>query len=605
MSSKIENILNSIPIAIVVLEVDTTHVSYLNNSAMQLFEIDNSSMESIDFSKFFVDKVDLLDLLVNVDINNQINDVELCMIKSKSKENIWVKTAAQKGLYEGVNTTFLTFHDYTADKSLELELKESRKKAETASFAKSAFLANMSHEIRTPMNSIIGFSEILAKRLQDPRNQEYINSVVKSGRALLDLINDVLDYSKIEAGRFKLNNNSTNLYRMVSDVYELFYYDAEIKGLKFSFSYPPNFPLFFTVDETRLKQVLINLVSNSIKFTHEGQIKLNVELNKIDDIKYEASFIISDTGIGVDKKQQEKIFEAFAQQEFHDTKKYGGSGLGLSIAGNLVKLMGGQLSLESELGKGSTFKFTIPVSRGNENNDQQVVESIPKNAVANIVFDQSSILVIDNDIELMAIINGFLKGRSLSVYEALSVEDGFALALKTLPKVILIGMQVSEMDGIEILERIREDEKLKNIKVVAVVDATTHYQMRDFNTVQFDDYIKKPIQEYELLNVLVKFINYKNKSSSLVSDTVIEDIKFSDESRDIIKENCGELYEKCIERKSNNNIRNLATCLQKAGDNSQLKDIKDLGVMLENAQQIYDMDRIDKVFDLLSQIMDQ
>ena len=589
------------PMAVVILNRETSLFSFINSSARNMLEVEEDEWNKFDFSTVFEDKVDLLDLLVAVEVNNLVMDVELCMYKSKTKNKMWVKANAQRGCFMGHDSTFITLNDFTADKSQELELKESRKKAETASFAKSTFLANMSHEIRTPMNSIIGFSEILSKRLREPRNLEYINSVVKSGRALLDLINDVLDYSKIEAGKFKLNNNSANLFRMVSDVYELFFYDAEIKGLKFNYTYPQNVPIFFTIDETRLKQVLINLISNAIKFTHKGAIKLNVELEEIDSTNYEATFIVSDTGIGIGKKQQENIFEAFAQHEMHDTKKYGGTGLGLTIACNLVKLMGGQLTLESTVGKGSTFRFTIPIARGNEVNNLPDIERIPKNLIRSTVFKHASILIINDDDELRSIIAEYLKDRHLKIYEVRDGEEGVKIAHSKMPDVILVDIQLLEVNGFEVLERIRNE--LKSSTIVAMVDSSTNYLLGDYNKVQFDSYIEKPLQEEDLLNVLAKFIPYQNRELGTASENVIGELKIDITSHKIIKDSCKELFDRYKEKKSNNNIRNLAECLINVGEENHISKVKELGVMLENAQQIYDIDKIDKVTDLLSSII--
>ena len=603
MNDDVGHTLNYIPIAFVILNRETSLFSFVNKKAQELLEIDDQEINEFDFSKVFADKVDLLDLLVNVEVHNQVKDVELCMKKSKTKEIIWVKAAAERGFYKGKDSTFITLFDFTAHKSLELQLKESRKKAETASIAKSAFLANMSHEIRTPMNSIIGFSEILAKRLKESRNLDYINSVVKSGRALLDLINEVLDYSKIEAGKFKLNNNSTNLFRIINEVYELFFYDAEIKGLKLSCNYPQNLPVFFNIDETRLKQVLINLISNSIKFTHKGTVKLNVELHKVDNTNYVATFIVEDTGIGIDKKQQESIFEAFAQHEFHDNKKYGGSGLGLTIAGNLVKLMGGELRLESEKQKGSTFKFTIPISKGSEATEKQIVEHISKEACETIVFNNSSILVIVDNIELRAIILEYLKDRSLQLIEVQNSEEGLRLARQEKPDMILMDDQLKSIDCFEMLTTLKQQEELKNTKITALIDSSTHYMMHEFNAVQFDSYIEKPIQEEDLINVLAKFISYRYTAENVLSDNIFGDLKDDKNAQEIIITSCREAFENYKRKKSNSNIKSLAQTLINSGETQQVNQVKELGVMLENAQKVYDLEQIDKITDLISSLI--
>jgi PAS domain S-box-containing protein len=257
--------------------------------------------------------------------------------------------------YEGV------MEDISQKKWME-ELKSARDAAEAASRAKSQFLANMSHEIRTPMNAILGFAEVLSKELGDPKHQEYLRIISASGKTLLSLINDILDLSKIEAGKVSIQLKPVSLNAVTADIKGIFQRKITQKGLNFIVNMDPQFPAHCMLDEIRIRQILFNLVGNAVKFTHSGYIKLSIDGNPDSCLPNRISLRlrVEDTGIGIAHDQQELIFEAFMQQENLDIRKYGGTGLGLSITKRLVEVMGGAISLESEVGQGSVFSVTFP-----------------------------------------------------------------------------------------------------------------------------------------------------------------------------------------------------------------------------------------------------
>ncbi len=255
------------------------------------------------------------------------------------------------------NTIYAVARDIEARKEMEEALKSAKDQAESANRAKSEFLANISHEIRTPMNAVIGFSDLLSSLLTDQKQKHYLQSIKTAGNTLIDLINDILDLSKIEAGRLEIQYDVVNFYTIINDLKNIF--AIEIANKKLEFVVDLDKDLLLILDEIRLRQVLLNLVGNAIKFTKNGYIKLSTEiLDKTDD-KVDFFIRVTDTGIGIPKDQQTLIFESFRQQDGQSTRKYGGTGLGLAICKRLVEMMNGKISVKSKIGVGSVFEIFL------------------------------------------------------------------------------------------------------------------------------------------------------------------------------------------------------------------------------------------------------
>ncbi|MEC7815092.1 MAG: transporter substrate-binding domain-containing protein [Pseudomonadota bacterium] len=253
-------------------------------------------------------------------------------------------------------------------RAAKLEAERLAREAETASRAKSEFLANMSHEIRTPMNAVIGYSDLLYNSVTDPQQRNYLNAIRAGSRSLLMLINDILDLSRIEAGKMRLDVGPVSVRRLLSDVRHIFDLRATEQGITLEVSVGPKMPAAMMLDETRLRQVLFNLVGNAIKFTHQGGVTVRAVAKALDSAGsgeadtryYKLTVTVADTGIGIAPDQQERIFDAFEQQEGQSSRRYGGTGLGLAISRKLVEMMGGELSLKSKPDEGSTFTVTLP-----------------------------------------------------------------------------------------------------------------------------------------------------------------------------------------------------------------------------------------------------
>lgn len=388
------------------------------------------------------------------------------------------------------------------------ELENAKLEAENANKAKSEFLANISHEIRTPMNAVLGFSEILLNRTEDVTNRYYLNTIISSGRALLSLINDILDLSKIESGKIELNLEPMSLGDLIHEVGLIFSKSIEDKGLLYIENLQKSSPNLL-LDEIRIRQILFNLLGNAIKFTEKGQIKIETQYLYLSDSQdiVDISIIISDTGIGIPSDEFESIFNDFVQRSGQNTKKYGGTGLGLAITKRLVEKMNGSIAIQSEIGKGSTFNVYIPrvsVAQTQRNNIQS-----PNIHLLNPMFLAQTVLVADDITFNRELIKGILDNRNLNILEAIDGEKALELVKISKPDLVLLDIKMPKIDGYEVARTLRNDDNTKNIPIIAVSASVIPRANSDEFAV-FDEFMFKPINQQSLLYTLTKYLKFNN-----------------------------------------------------------------------------------------------
>lgn len=358
--------------------------------------------------------------------------------------------------------------DVTEKKEIEKELIEKRKQAEAASRAKSEFVANLSHEIRTPLNGIIGLSELAMETCKDHDQLKFLKLIESEANSLYGLINNILDFSKIEAKRMELEQLSFNLKLLVEDINTITRLRSENRGLTFSYSISPKIPLTLMGDPGWLRQILINLLVNALKFTHSGSIELKVELLLDLEDEVKLLFSVKDTGIGIAADKQPLIFEPFTQADGSTTRKYGGTGLGTTISKQLVELMGGEIGLESELGKGSTFWFSVPMKKDKS--------PMPRIQDIEVELHGLNILMVRSGKAGFSSLKQHLTSTGCHV----SCVSSASRALSRLTKasasgdpfgLIITGNFVSELNGFELSKRIRMDNALKNLPIILLTSS--------------------------------------------------------------------------------------------------------------------------------------
>lgn len=498
------------PVSIVITDING-RIEFCNHHFMQLT---GKSKEEILSENISIVKSDSIDGQILYELRNRIKSgqtwrgefVHEGTNEEKKISDLIIEPIKGK---DNIITNYIFIgEDITELKKKEEKLKEAVIIAEEATKAKSMFLANMSHEIRTPMNAIIGMAYLALKTELTDKQRNYISKIHDAGTSLLGIVNDILDFSKIESGKLSLESTDFSIDDVVENICNIIYPNAFNKEIEFLVYINPNTPENLLGDSLRLGQVITNLLSNAVKFTESGEVSLEVEKICETDNKVQLQFVVKDTGIGILNNEIGKLFEAFTQADGSTTRKYGGTGLGLTISKKLVEMMDGSIWVESEYGKGSTFKFTAWFETSQINSNHRTVPAEMNNL---------HVLVVDDNLSSREIIGEYLKSMSFRV-DIVSEGIEAAAAVKHCDEndayaVVLIDYKIPHMNGIETAYIIKEDRNIKNKpRIIMIADFECEEISRIAKDSKIDGHLIKPVNPSNLYDILMNVFSQNTES---------------------------------------------------------------------------------------------
>jgi signal transduction histidine kinase/ligand-binding sensor domain-containing protein/DNA-binding response OmpR family regulator len=488
-------------------------------------------------------------------------------------------------------------------KSCQLEeAKEAAEKAkeaaEAANLAKSTFLATMSHEIRTPLNAILGFSDLLNRVVKDPKERSHLSAISSSGRGLLTIINDILDLSKIEAGRLELHYEPVSIRRLLSEVAQVFSQKVEEKGLKVEIEVASDLPESLLSDEVRLRQILFNVVGNAVKFTDRGSITLSAACKFLDLQKGKVDLLlsVSDSGIGIPAGELDRIFETFTQVGGQNSRKYGGTGLGLAITKRLTEILNGTLRVESEAGKGSIFYFEFP---GVKIADASGVVPVGEEVGLDLrQLKPSTILIVEDHSLNRSLLAAYFEGTGHRLIMATNGREAVELTRDQTPDLILMDIRMPEMDGWEASRIFKSDPRFKSVPIVIITasiladEASEHLGLHDA-------FLRKPVSRAELARVLASFLPRIEREET-VRPGIGEEagpaaasgkaVRVSPELLALLDQESTEVWERLCDRPNIAQIKKFAVRLEKWGSDYEALELLRFAQKLHRQADQFDLE---------------
>ena len=598
-------LIDTIPLQIVINTLDGRILS-TNPQVLRDYRIHASELTEYNIRDFFKESSDYEAISNEIADKGTVNQ-KIVLMRRPGGEIRSMMLSVSPIVYNSCSALLSISIDMTERLEFEQELSTAKEDAEAGSRAKSEFLANMSHEIRTPMNAILGFTGLLDEQIQEPRLKSFIKTIRSAGNNLLLLINDILDLSKIEAGKFEVKNRPCNPTVLLQEVADIFALKSAEKNIDLIIDIDPTAPQSLQLDEVRLRQVLLNLIGNSIKFTDQGYIRIKLQVENEDTIQSTVDLLISveDTGTGISEQYQQHIFEEFTQSSGQDEKRYGGTGLGLSISVRLVEMMGGTLSLSSQPGHGSTFHIALKgidiavLGVHNNPNDDKPTDNM-------ISFLPANILVVDDVQDNRELLIANFADTALQVSSASNGLEAVNLAKQQCFDLILMDIRMPIMDGYQAAKEIRLFSKTPIIALTASVMTDEFERVK---TDDFDGYLRKPVFKAVLFKELSNFLPFDQVLPS--QDSPEQNTEFSAAEYEVIPMVLNELeifsaqFSAVSEGNNLSEINRFAEALIEINQRFPLKLLDDYAQQLINQVAIFDIPAIQRSLSEYPKLMEK
>ena len=509
-ADELDILLNTIPAFVFFKDTAYRYVlvnkSFVNFIDLPESEIIGKTLQNLTFSHLLLKSYSKHEKKV---LEKGVEEYNITERLEKNNQTLWLNTnlaPVKNSQGEIIGLVGISW-DITSNKIYEAELKKAKVLAEEGTKTKSQFLANMSHEIRTPLNGIIGMAQILNETRLTRKQKDIVNILSTSSENLLVLINDILDFSKIEAGKINFINKDFRLNKPIKEIYDILSRRAEEKGLLLYIDLDKNIPAYVNGDEYRFKQVVLNLVNNAIKFTEEGHIKISLKNMGTNEGRHTIKVSVKDTGVGIPEAKKKKLFKSFSQLDSSSTKKHEGTGLGLAISKLLTNMMSGEIGVDSESGKGSTFWFTASFKKGTP----------PRKTKTDLVVPQSkklkskniNVLVVEDNLINQKISSFSLKKADMKVSIANNGLEALEMFKKQSFDVILMDIQMPVMDGYEATGEIRKLEESLNthVPIIALTANAMQGDAEKCLAAGMDNYISKPFKIDKLIGILNQIVS--------------------------------------------------------------------------------------------------